>query len=119
MSPKQQIYQDLLRLVLPHVRNVSSQGPWRRARDRSCYYVAELVHNLFVSLFTPEFVDHDVHFLNHQARWFFEHARATHPLYEPIVECLVRLFEIVPEPMRERLEWSGPPSIGSRPKQGG
>jgi hypothetical protein len=36
------------------------------------YELAEFVHNLYVSLLEADFTDHDIHFLNYQARSFFE-----------------------------------------------
>jgi len=72
MSRKQEIYSDMLWWALPYIRNVQTRSWLVRARDRSCYFEAELVHNLPNSLLEPEFGDHDIWFLNHQAKWFTE-----------------------------------------------
>lgn len=108
VSPKQRLYQELLLLVLPHIRNVQTHGAWRRARDRSCYFLAELVHNLPHSILEPGLVDHDFHFLNFQARSFHENA-STCTLYGPVCRLLAAIFAAVPVEARERLQWSGPP----------
>jgi hypothetical protein len=114
VSPKQKVYQELFRQVLPWIRNVQTHGAWRRARDRSCYLLAELVHNLYVSMFSPDFGDHDIWFLNHQAKWFVEKASpASCYLYEIICDLLADLFREVPPDLRPRLEWSGP--VRSKP----
>ncbi len=39
---------------------------------------AEFRHNLYVTILEPEFVDHDIWFLNDQARWFVSHADPRH-----------------------------------------
>ena len=109
MSPKQQIYQDMLSWTLPHLRNVASCPWWQRLRDRSAYYEAELVHNLHHSMFEPEFVDHDLWFLNAQARYYCEHCNARISyLYVQQVERIRALFALVPSHLRGKLKWQGP-----------
>lgn len=86
---------------------------WRRLlnprlwKDQATYEEAELVHNLHPSLFEPEFVDHDIWFLNWQAKYYCEHAKRS-PFYLTHVGLIQELFALVPEPMRSRLKWPGP-----------
>lgn len=116
MSPKQQVFQDLFRMTLPSIRNTQTHGPWHKAWDRSSYFYAELVHNLYVSMFEPEFVDHDLHFLNHQARSFFERATSREcAYYDAICARIGDLFALAPEDVRSRLTWSGPPRRSVEP----
>lgn len=43
-----------------------------KERDTSCYFEAELIHNLTHTLLTSDFKDHDIWFLNNQAKYYFE-----------------------------------------------
>ena len=109
MSPKQEIYQDMLRWALPHLRNYSCGGWWRKLRDRSASYDSELVHNLPVSMFEPEFVAHDIWFLNVQAHTYFERcSQEKSPLYNRQIENIRSLFDLVPNHLRSELKWDGP-----------
>lgn len=107
MSPKQQIYRDFLMWTLAYIRNVQSQPFWRRWWDRSVYEEAELVHNLCQSILEPDFVPHDLWFLNVQAAIYCERAHFS-PLYSQQVERIRELFTLVPEQMRAELKWEGP-----------
>jgi RimJ/RimL family protein N-acetyltransferase len=70
---------------------------------------AEFLHNLYVSILEPEFLDHDIWFLNHQARWFLTHADPKHAAYYYHHRGLIEeLFTLVPERLRDKLVWSGP-----------
>jgi hypothetical protein len=111
MSPKQAVYQEMLRCTLPHLRNVSTRQWWRRLRDRSTYHESELIHNLPVSMYEREFVEHDIWFLNFQARAYCQ--RCTPELswlYPQQVARIQELFSLVPEHLRAKLQWSGPPN---------
>jgi len=109
LTPKQVIYQEMLRWTLPHLRNISTWPWWRRVRDRSAYYEAELIHNLPVSAFEPEFVEHDIWFLNVQARTYCGECSADLScLYPEQVKRIRELFSLVPETMRNKLQWQGP-----------
>ena len=78
-------------------------------RDQSAYYEAELVHNLPVSVFEPEFVEHDIWFLNVQARTYCRECSAhLSSLYPEQVKRIHELFALVPETMRSKLQWQGP-----------
>jgi hypothetical protein len=108
-SPKQIVYQEILRQTLPVLRNISTLHWWSRLRDRSAYYEAQLVHNLPVCLLEPEFAEVDIWFLNHHARFYCRECSAELScIYPGQVERIRKLFTLVPEPMRSKLEWQGP-----------
>lgn len=110
LSPKQQIYQEMLWWTLPHLRNISAWKWWRRVHDRSARHEAALIHNLPNSMYEPEFVQHDIWFLNVQARAYCEQCSpAQSPLYAQQVARIRRLFVHVPGHLRSKLEWRGPP----------
>ncbi|QYM93160.1 zinc ABC transporter substrate-binding protein [Dickeya zeae] len=105
---KQEIYKNILDLVLPYIRNVQSQNAWVRARDRSCYFDVELIHNLSKNILDFDFVDHDIWFLNNQARYYFEKCSDDiSPNYTQNVEYIKLLFKIVPDELKSRLSWGG------------
>jgi hypothetical protein len=106
LSPKQRVYQDLLMFTLPMFRNRETWPWWRRIR--SWYPEAELVHNIYQSIHEPDFVAHDIHFLNYQARIFVATGQASWN-YAGHVKQIRRLFALVPHDMRESLLWPGPP----------
>jgi hypothetical protein len=109
MSPKQQIYKEMLWWTLPHLRNVSTWPWWRRVRDRSVYFEAELIHNLPVSLLEPDFLEHDIWFLNVQARAYAERCSPMiSDLYPEQLRRIRALFDLVPEGLRHQLQWAGP-----------
>jgi hypothetical protein len=109
LSPKQIIYGEMLHRTLPHLRNVSTWRWWQRLRDRSAYYEAELVHNLPVSMYEPDFGEHDVWFLNVQARAYCQECSAgLSSLYPQQVERIRGLFALVPQHLRPKLQWTGP-----------
>ena len=91
------------------MRNVSTLSWWRRLRDRSVYHDAELIHNIWPSLFEPEMVDHDIWFLNAQARVYTQECNAhISPLYLENVARIKELFALVPEQLKVKLKWNGP-----------
>lgn len=78
-------------------------------RDRSAFYESELIHNLCESLFDLDFVDHDIWFLNHQARIYHDQCSPSRsPNYRRQLELIGDLFAMVPEPLLTRLSWGGP-----------
>ena len=107
-SRKQEIYKEKMFISLPYIRNVQTWPWWHRLRDRTCYYEAELIHNLCYSILIPQFVAHDIHFLNYQARIYFDNCQKS-ANYAGHVDRIGELFKLVPEPMRSELKWSGPP----------
>jgi len=77
--------------------------------DGSTYHEAELVHNLPVSMYEPDFLEHDVWFLNVRAKAYCQQcSAAASPLYPQQVERIRELFALVPEHLRPKLQWSGP-----------
>ena len=60
-------------------------------------------------MFKPEFTDHDIWFLNHQARYYINSCSPkTSSLYKLIEKKITMLFSIVPENLKSKLQWSGP-----------
>lgn len=106
---KQVLYEDMLRFTLAYLRNQASFSWWRRILDRSAYYETQLIHNLPNSIFKVDFVEHDIWFLNVQAKFYYLNCNAKlSPIYNQQIDFLCRLFEIVPEELRCQLEWDGP-----------
>lgn len=106
---KNDIYLDMLRLSLPHVRNVSTRGILSSLKDKSVYYEAQLVHNIYTVLPSLVFTTADIWFLNHLAGSYCTHCDANKSmLYDEQVKNISRLFEIVPDAFTHLLEWQGP-----------
>lgn len=119
MSRKQEIYREILSWVLPSARNTLSRfrevRPFVLLRPKSQrylssqYIVAEFVHNLYVSILAEEFTDHDIHFLNYQARIYYERGDEDFdPHYYHFVRRIQELFAEVPVNQQEQLLWDGP-----------
>ena len=109
MSRKQEIYREFLQFGLPYLRGVRYFRCWQPGRRRALYKEAEFLHDLYVTILEPEFVDHDIWFLNHQARWFLTHADPRlAPCYYHHQGLIRELFTLVPERLRGKLEWAGP-----------
>ncbi|RYD84143.1 MAG: zinc ABC transporter substrate-binding protein [Verrucomicrobiaceae bacterium] len=109
LSPKQEVYFEMLRRTLLHLRSIAEQSWWRRLQDRSAYYETELIHNLPVSLFEPEFVAHDIWFLNVQARSYCAECNPQiSGLYLQQTKLIRELISLVPGHLRDKLEWAGP-----------
>ena len=116
MSRKQEIYQQILLHCLPGSRNALSGCVfvpwWRWFSPRWKQYIwnsyarAEFVHNLPVSILEPEFTEHDLWFLNVQARSFFEDPKVE--ANSLLAELVKELIEIMPTEMKNSLEWQGP-----------
>ncbi len=43
---KNEIYIDMMYWILPQLRNIQSRGMIAKAKDKSCYYELQLIHNL-------------------------------------------------------------------------
>lgn len=109
LTSKQKIYYDILEKMLPFIRNIQRHSAWRRFRYGSFYPEMELVHNMHRILLLPEFTEHDVHWLNSQARIFVEQGNnPVHGFYEPIRASIAELFALVPEQLKSKLTWTGP-----------
>jgi hypothetical protein len=96
-----------LEIVLPSLRNtesVSHSAPWwKRSRNKSSYYDSELIHNLYVSLFEKDFTDHDIWFLNTQAKWYYENAKGTQN-YDSLCKLVEDLRSLVPRHLLQKLK---------------
>jgi hypothetical protein len=103
-SRKQAIYRDLPWWVLPQLRMRPTFRDWFWGRRSRVQELAQLVHDLPVSILEPEFGDHDLWFLNVHARSYFQR-NTPDPRVRELVAELVRL---VPEHLRAKLEWQGP-----------
>jgi hypothetical protein len=91
------------------IRSVSTHGAFFKARDRSVYYESQLIHDFYVLLKNDEFNDEDIWFLNNNARWYYEDCSEKKSfLYEHQLKRISIIFSLVPESMREKLEWTGP-----------
>lgn len=131
MSRKQEIYQDILRWALPSARNTLSRyrrvhpimllSPRRQRYLNAQYEIAEFVHNIYFSILDEEFLDHDIHFLNYQARNFYVRNNDNCcDSYSIFVHYIQELFKAVPEDKKNKLVWSGPKGDYSwaRPRYG-
>jgi hypothetical protein len=99
----------MLTTVLPWVRNVQTWRWWTRLRERSVRWDSELVHNLPTSILEPDFTDHDLWFLNWQARAYYRGCSSdVSPNYDAKVAAVRRLSALVPDELRDRPEWRGP-----------
>ncbi len=108
MSRKQEIYTEMLLFAIPLIRNIQT-WPWYRRLPTGhlCYCEAELVHNLQYSILTPEFVEHDIHFLNYQARSYCKNCKVS-PNYRWHIQRIQELFSLVPQELKPHLLWLGP-----------
>lgn len=106
---KSEIYIQMFNLVLPYVRSIQTQNAWVKARDMSCYFEAELIHNLPKSILEKDMVEHDIWFLNNQAKYYFEKCNADISLnYEQHIKYIKMLFKMVPDNLKSSLLWKGP-----------
>jgi hypothetical protein len=115
MSRKQEIYREFLQCGLPLLRGMRYFRWWQTSRRQALYVEAEFLHNLYITILEPEFVDHDIWFLNCQAKWFLTHADPRHVAYYYHHQDLIReLFTLVPERLQGKLEWAGPDEVSRR-----
>ncbi len=106
---KNEIYIEMLSLALPYIRNMQSQGAEIKAQDTSCFFEAELLHNLMPTLLIPDVVEHDIWFLNHQARYYVVNCNADiSPNYHQHLNSIKSIFSLVPPELRAALQWQGP-----------
>ncbi|MFB4341570.1 zinc ABC transporter substrate-binding protein [Pantoea sp. CS_6] len=106
---KTEIYIQMLNLVLPYVRSIQSKNAWVKARDISCYFETELIHNLPKSIAERDMIEHDVCFLNNQAKSYFEKcSEDISPNYNQHTEYIKLLFKMVPDNLKPKLQWQGP-----------
>ncbi|KMJ45889.1 hypothetical protein AB204_06770 [Xenorhabdus khoisanae] len=103
------IYSNMLWRSLSYIRNIQTQTFIGKAFNKSCYYEAELLHNVVMSITEEEMTSNDIYFLNTQARFYLENAdkrKCTN--YFSHENDIKKLFSIVPEHLKEKLEWHGP-----------
>lgn len=106
---KKDIYLDILQGSLLQIRSVSTHGAFFRARDKSVYYESQLIHEFYLLLKNDDFNDLDIWFLNRNARWYYDDCSEKKSfLYEHQLKIISSLFSLVPEKMRDKLEWHGP-----------
>ena len=109
MSRKQIVYQEILKRGLPYLRKVFSLESGDVELREALGAELEFIHNIPVSILDAEFVEHDLWFLNHQAKTFFSNPLGkfspNHKIYAALITTL---FEEVPSELRHRLSWSGP-----------
>lgn len=109
MMDKNSIYIEMFALSLPYIRNIQSLDKQDRCADRSCYFEAELIHNLPYALLSKKFTRHDIWFLNCQARCYYDECNAEiSPNYNKQIEYIKDLFKLVPNKLKSKLEWTGP-----------
>ena len=113
MSRKQEIYREFLQCGLPLLRGVRYFRWWQTGRRQALYVEAEFLHNLYVTILDPEFVDHDILVPELLRRnWFLTHADPRHVACYYHHQILIReLFTLVPERLRDKLEWAGPDEL--------
>src|SRR5262245_60646515 len=104
MRCKQEIYRELLSVCLPSVRNRLSSRLLLGRRRREAYALSQLCHNLWVSILDPNFGNHDVWFLNYQARAYVESSKGSLG-YEAMIRLIRELFLLVPDGLRNELTW--------------
>jgi hypothetical protein len=106
---KNEIYVNMLALALPYIRNIQSLGKKEKGRDMSCFFEAELIHNLTLTILISEFTEHDVWFLNNQAKYYFEKCNDDiSPNYNQHIYYVGELFKIIPDELKPKLTWAGP-----------
>ena len=60
-----------------------------------------------ITILDEEFREHDLHILNHQAKWYYENAPQDY-MYKIIIPIIKELFDIVPLDLKYKLIWSKP-----------
>ncbi|MBD2801658.1 hypothetical protein ID854_14695 [Xenorhabdus sp. M] len=94
---------------LSDIRNIQTQTFIGKAFNKSCYHEAELLYNVVMSITKEEMTSNDIYFLNNQARFYLENAdkrKCTN--YFSHKDDIKKLFSIVPDHLKETLEWNGP-----------
>ncbi len=109
MMSKNEIYVGMLAVALPYIRNIQSLDGKDKGNDVSCYFEAELIHNLTHTLLIAQFTEHDIWFLNHQSKYYYDNCNEDiSPNYNKHIEYIRELFKLVPEELKNKLEWTGP-----------
>ncbi len=106
---KNEIYVKMLGLALPYIRNVQLLENKKKNLSFSCYLEAELVHNLTITILDKNFSEHDIWFLNSQAKYYVEKCNENiSPNYIQHLIYIKELFNIVPDALKSKLTWAGP-----------
>lgn len=101
-SKKQEIYLYLLWRILPHARNVQRKPFWRRA-FWNLYPELELLHSIPDLLKNPEADQHDVYWINVQARMYMKAClknKEKHWYSEEVLYSVRELIELIPEEIK-------------------
>ena len=107
-SIKQKNYIDLLMRSLPLIRNSLTWDNKTLTENKAWLLEeAELVHNISLSIIQPEFCDHDIHFLNFNAKRYYENGHQSWNYIENI-KSIATLMNEVPEKLKSKLQWNGP-----------
>jgi hypothetical protein len=113
-SKKQLLYLEITERILPFLRNIQTHSLWRRMLYGNFFAELELVHNLPRCLVYPEFREADIWWLNCQAKIYIrECANRKCPSYEAICGVIAEIFLLVPQELKEKLNWSGPQSTAN------
>ncbi|MGJ0626388.1 hypothetical protein [Xenorhabdus bovienii] len=106
---KNNIYSNMLWKSLSYIRGMQTQSFLKKGLDKSCYFEAELLHSVVLSIREEDITTYDIFFLNNHARFYLDNADekkcANYNSHEDDIKAL---FSIVPEHLKEKLEWSGP-----------
>ncbi|CDL81249.1 hypothetical protein [Xenorhabdus szentirmaii] len=103
------IYSNMLWKSLSYIRNVQTQYCFRKAFDKSCYMESELLHSVVLSIREEDITTQDIFFLNNHAKFYLENADEKKcGNYNFHKENIKALFSIVPNHMKNQLEWPGP-----------
>ncbi|EJF33103.1 hypothetical protein [Enterobacter sp. Ag1] len=106
---KNEVYVRMLGLALPYIRNLLQLEKKEKILNLSCYLETDLVHNLTVTILDKNFTDHDIWFLNHQAKAYFEKCNEDiSPNYNQHITYIKELFNMVPGDLKSKLTWIGP-----------
>jgi len=105
MSKKQEIYREILISSLSLCRNIQSGSFLGKAVSKTSSLELEFVHNLPVSILEPEFTDHDIWFLNNQAKnYLIRCNQSTSPNYDEHKKSIETLVSSLPVEKRNGLE---------------
>ncbi|MDC9606623.1 hypothetical protein [Xenorhabdus griffiniae] len=103
------IYSEMLNMALSYIRNIQTFSAFKKAFDKTCYHEAELLHDIVKSLSQSEMTEHDIFFLNNHARYYLENASPKYyNNYNSHRKNIKLLFKLVPEHLKNKLEWQGP-----------
>lgn len=111
LNGKIEIYLEIMRVILPYVRNENSKSGWKRLLMRDVYPELELVHNIPPLMRGGEVSETDVYWINVQAKNYADSCERTPRAFCDIVLCCIEdLVVLVPTELRCQLSWKGPSS---------